>query len=301
MSYPSKCAISSILLPNPTLSILERWMLVVSQGRRPWFRSKITSGCRFAKSSLLVPPGDFHFSFSPALDPIISCPLSGSVCYAIGLRGPNRRAVCFVSLIAERLSGGPLSLLPLSLHPVCHPSLRSPSSPFSFVPSAERRSGAAAILFLENDQQARTFVRSFSRRNAGSQLFLSFSSSFFFSSPLLSLSLSFSFSFFLWSRCRAAYGGAMANSAPDSHEAGRKRTDLDRKNGRVLYRWCEYLEHDDDPEKPRVIPIFSSGSGWFLRIVARSSINTLVADAVDRSFWVIVAGKRKLKCAAYSL
>ena len=196
MSYPSKCAISSILLPNPTLSILERWMLVVSQGRRPWFRSKITSGCRFAKSSLLVPPGDFHFSFSPALDPIISCPLSGSVCYAIGLRGPNRRAVCFVSLIAERLSGGPLSLLPLSLHPVCHPSLRSPSSPFSFVPSAERRSGAAAILFLENDQQARTFVRSFSRRNAGSQLFLSFSSSFFFSSPLLSLSLSLFLSFF---------------------------------------------------------------------------------------------------------
>lgn len=299
MSYPSKSAISNILLSNPALSILERWMLVVSQGRRPWFRSKITSGCRFAKSSLLVPPGDFHFSFSPVLDPIISCPLSGSVCYAIGLRGPNRRAVCFVSLIAERLSGGPLSLLPLSLHPVCHPSLRSPSSPFSFVPSAERRSGAAAILFLENDQQARTFVRSFV---LPTQRRLSALSIFFFVLLFLFFpSLSLSFSFFLWSRCRAAYGGAMANSAPDSHEAGRKRTDLDRKNKRVQYRWCEYLEHDDDPEKPRVIPIFSSGSGWFLRIDARSSINTLVADVVDRSFWVIVAGKRKLKCATYSL
>lgn len=28
--------------------------------------------------------------------------VSGSACYAIGLRGPDRRAVCFVSLIAER-------------------------------------------------------------------------------------------------------------------------------------------------------------------------------------------------------
>lgn len=195
MSYPSKSAISNILLPNPVLSILKRWMLVVSQGRRPWFRSKITSGCRFAKSSLLVPPGDFHFSFSLVLDPIISCPLSGSVCYAIGLRGPNRRAVCFVSLIAERLSGGPLSLLPLSLHPVCHPSLRSPSSPFSFVPSAERRSGAAAILFLENDQQARTFVRSFvlptQRRLSALSIFFFVLLFLFFPSLSLSLFLSF--------------------------------------------------------------------------------------------------------------
>lgn len=85
----------------------------------------------------------FHFSFSPALDPIISCPLSGSVCYAIGLRGPDRRAVCFVSLIAERLSGGPLSLLPL--RPASSPLLSAPlrlvllpSTPLATPPSRPR-------------------------------------------------------------------------------------------------------------------------------------------------------------------
>lgn len=66
-------------------------------------------------------------SYSPGLDPIISCPLSGSACYAIGLRDPDRRAVCFVSLIAERLSGGPPRLhLPLQRSPFA--SLPCPSS-----------------------------------------------------------------------------------------------------------------------------------------------------------------------------
>lgn len=58
----------------------------------------------------------------PALDPIISCPLSGSACYAIGLRGPDRRAVCFVSLIAERLSGGPPRLFPPSTDAAVFPA-----------------------------------------------------------------------------------------------------------------------------------------------------------------------------------
>lgn len=53
-------------------------------------------------------------SRSVGLDPIISCPLSGSACYAIGLPSGERWAVCFVSLIAERRSPVVLSLRTLS-------------------------------------------------------------------------------------------------------------------------------------------------------------------------------------------
>lgn len=198
-----------------------------------------------------------------------------------------------------------------SLSPPPAPSPRLPPlSSFPFFTLFFRPLGRTSLrrgrhfIFRKRPASAhfRSFVRSFvlptQRRLSALSIF--FFVLLFLFSPSLSLSLSHFLSFFLWSRCRAAYGGAMANSAPDSHEAGRKRTDLDRKNRRVLYRWCEYLEHDD-PEKPRVIPIFSSCSGWFLRMDARSSIDTLAADVVDRSFWVIVAGKRKLKCAVYSL
>lgn len=118
-------------------------------------------------------------SYSPGLDPIISCPLSGSACYAIGLRGPDRRAVCFVSLIAERLSGGPPRL---HLPPQRSPSA-SPPSLLPLVPRGPSRlsllrpratsAGAAAILFLKNDRQAHfhSFVLSFSVQPRGSILF----------------------------------------------------------------------------------------------------------------------------------
>lgn len=78
--------------------------------------SKIENyGRSFAKSFSLPSPFLSPISISlsrRSLDPIISCPLSGSVCYAIGLRGLDRRAVCFVSLIAVR---GGLSPVVLSL------------------------------------------------------------------------------------------------------------------------------------------------------------------------------------------
>ena len=73
-------------------------------------------------------------ALSVGLDPIISCPLSGSVCYAIGLRGLDRRAVCFVSLIAERLSGGPLSALFPPTPPSSPPPTAAPFFTLFFVP-----------------------------------------------------------------------------------------------------------------------------------------------------------------------
>lgn len=97
--------------------------------------------------------------------------------------GPAGRLFCKSNRSTRRaLSGGPLSLsllfcflyhISLSLFrsflPLLHPFLPCP---------LQRRcsSGAAAILFLKNDQQACTFVRS--RRNPGSRL-LSLSLSLF--------------------------------------------------------------------------------------------------------------------------
>lgn len=86
-----------------------------SQGRRPWIVEDRKLRPFFRE--ILVPPSPFLSPISislsrRSLDPIISCPLSGSVCYAIGLRGLDRRAVCFVSLIAVR---GGLSPVVLSL------------------------------------------------------------------------------------------------------------------------------------------------------------------------------------------
>lgn len=95
--------------------------------------------------------------------------------------GPAGRLFCKSNRSTRRaLSGGPLSfsLILLSLPylslfcsflPLLHPFLPCP---------LQRRcsSGAAAILFLKNDQQACTFVRS--RRNPGSRL-LSLSLSLF--------------------------------------------------------------------------------------------------------------------------
>ena len=168
-----------------------------SQGRRPWSDRKLQVAAEFADSfslslslflslsfSLSLSLGfsiHFHFSFSPALDPIISCPLSGSVCYAIGLpwSGPAGRLFC-KSNRRTALRWSSLSPLILSpRRPLATPLHSSPSSPFSFVPSAESvaRCGAAAILFLENDQQAAhfRFVLSTQRRLPATSLFLSLS------------------------------------------------------------------------------------------------------------------------------
>lgn len=107
--------------------------------------------------------------------------------------GPAGRLFCKSNRSTRRaLSGGPLSLslslsflfpspylsLFLSPVPLLHPFLPCP---------LQRRcsSGAAAILFLKNDQQACTFVRS--RRNPGSRLLSLFLS-------ILSLLLPFSLS-----------------------------------------------------------------------------------------------------------
>lgn len=110
--------------------------------------------------------------FARGLDPIIPCPLSGSACYAIGLHGPDRRAVCFVSLIAERLSGGPPRLFPtiyrrsgLPLrHPLAPPSTRTPSPRF-FVPRATS-AGGRHFIFKKQPPSALSYVRPFVRSSS---------------------------------------------------------------------------------------------------------------------------------------
>lgn len=131
-----------------------------------------------------------------SLDPIISCPLSGSVCYAIGLRGLDRRAVCFVSLIAVRGGLSPvvlslslsLSLLPLPLSVSLSLSLaRSPSSPFSSLSPATSLLLRRGRHFIFKKRPASVHFRPFStqpRLPAPLSLFLS----------ILSLLLPFSLS-----------------------------------------------------------------------------------------------------------
>lgn len=114
-------------------------------------------------------------SYSPGLDPIISCPLSGSACYAIGLRGPNRRAVCFVSLIAERLSGGPPRLhLPSQRSPFAFsPSLLplGPRGPLASSSSCDVGRRGRHFIFKKQSPSALSFVRLFSVQPRGSILF----------------------------------------------------------------------------------------------------------------------------------
>lgn len=108
-------------------------------------------------------------SYSPSLDPIILCPLSGSACYAIGLRGPDRRAVCFVSLIAERALRWSFSVLssiytaaaisPPRVSPV-HPPTRAPRVPRFFVSFV---SGGRHFILKKKTTAKRTFVRPFFR------------------------------------------------------------------------------------------------------------------------------------------
>lgn len=117
-------------------------------------------------------------SYSPGLDPIISCPLSGSACYAIGLHGPDRRAVCFVSLIAERLSGGPPRLhLPPQRSPFASPPVppptRTPGPLASLASSSPCDVGRRGrhFIFKKRPPSALSFVRSFSVQPRGSILF----------------------------------------------------------------------------------------------------------------------------------
>lgn len=120
---------------------------------------------------------------------------SGSACYAIGLRGPDRRAVCFVSLIAERALRWSSSVhssiyrcsdlfpsLPLQ------PPTRAPRVPRFFVPFVY----VGCHFIFKKTTAKRTFVRSFFRSRCN------------------------------WGvRFSSAYGGAMANVP--NHERERKK------------------------------------------------------------------------------
>lgn len=164
-------------------------------------RSKITAVLsRNPCPSLPLSLAHFHFSFPPVSwsNYLVSLVGISVLRHWSAGSGPAGRLFCKSNRSTRRaLSGGPLSLslillsLPylslfLSFLPLLHPFLPCP---------LQRRcsSGAAAILFLKNDQQACTFVRS--RRNPGSRL-LSLSLSLSFSSSFPS-SFFFSLSLFL--------------------------------------------------------------------------------------------------------
>lgn len=144
--------------------------------------------------------------------------------------GPAGRLFCKSNRSTRRaLSGGPLSLS-LTLSPSSSP-LRislSFSRPFPFftlffpVPcnvAAPRRGRH----FIFKKRPASVHFRPFSTQpRLPAPLSLSLHP--FPPPPFLSFSN-------VWSRCRAAYGGAMANSDPDSHEAGKKKK-LDNTDGK---------------------------------------------------------------------